>query len=672
MEKGLNKIKTWQFGFFLVLFAAVIMLLHPHIAFAAEPVTDEEEGNKPIDMPTEPYTPVGSLLTYTFTGDPTESCGFVANVASIQPSEITGNNNTLTIPAKIEYDPTPDDENDTAEKADEEDVITVRVAGILNGVVKGNSSLVKLVLPDTLTYIGQEAFCDCANLNEIGTYSTAPNDAKSGYLTAAEIEYRAFYGCSSLPGLVLGEIMSSETGVVNGVKRVQKEAFMNCTSLSSLEIGPTVEWIEGGAFANSNALNGLANGIKIRDNQLFFVQDGILYYRESERSNVLLLCPSATDAGDLKSFPENLTQIKNAAFYGCVGLTSIEIPNTVQVLGDEAFNGCIHLGNVKIPDSVTKIGTELFKNCSSNICIICESGSEAERYANTNNVKKSVRCEVTFLNTYNGETQKTEIMSGQTLDAPTGWGRVGYTLRWSDGFTPNTTVINENRTIRTVFVPLYTVTFRDSYTGYESVVTDVEEGTEAAAPDWTRKGYRLTWSTEAFRRVNANMVVNAVWLVSLTDDIPPEEEQSYQTGDFVTINNVVFKITNYDTRKVRAMGLEKENVSKVTIPTNVVFGGRTYRVTSIAANAFRENTSITKLSMGSNVTSIGSRAFYRCTNLKKMVIYSRSLNSFGYYSFKRTHSKAKVYVPTKSLATTYREEMLDAGLSTKATVKKKS
>ena len=672
MGKGINKMKTWRLNFLLVLLAAVVLLLHPHTVFAAEPVTDEEEGNKPIDIPTEPYTPKGSLLTYTFTGDSTESCGFVANVASVQPSEISGNNGTLTIPAKIEYIPEPEDDtaNDTK---NEEGKIEVRVAGILNSVFKGNTSLLKLVLPDTLTYIGQEAFCDCVNLNEIGTYSSAPNDAKSGYLTASEIEYRAFYGCTSLPGLVLGERSSSDTGYwVNGVKRVQKEAFMNCTSLSSLEIGPTVEWIEGGAFANSNALNGLANGIKIRDNQLFFVQDGILYYRESERSNVLLLCPSATDVGDLKSFPVNLTQIKNAAFYGCLGLTSIEIPNTVQVLGDEAFNGCIHLGNVKIPDSVTKIGTELFKNCGSNICIICESGSEAERYANSNNITKSVRCEVTFLNTYNGETQKVEIMSGQTLDAPTGWGRVGYTLRWSDGFTPNTTVIKENRTIRTVFVPLYTVTFRDSYTGYESVVTDVEEGTEAAAPDWTRKGYRLTWSTEAFRRVNANMVVNAVWLVSLTDDVQPDEEQQYQTGDFITINNVVFKIMDYDARKVRAMGLEKENVSKVTIPTNVVFGGRTYRVTSIAENAFRENTSITKLSMGSNVTTIKKRAFYRCTNLKKIVLYSRSLSSFGYYSFKKTHSKAKVYVPTKSLVKTYREELLDAGLSTKATVKKKS
>ena len=669
MEKGKSLKKAWKYGFLSLLIAAPIMLAHPDMAFAADGDTQEEEENKPVSIPTEPYTPAGSRLTYTFTGDNTY--GYVANVASVLPSEITENSNTLTIPAEIEYQPTQENEKDASGDAD--GTVKVRVAGILKDVLKGNTSLVKLVLPDTVTYIGQEAFCDCVNLKEIKTYATSfESSPQTGYLAAAEIEYRAFYGCTSLTGLTLGEIVDPDTKALKGVKRVQKEAFMNCTSLNSIEIGPTVEWLEGGAFANARALNGLANDVKIRDNQLFFMQDGILYYRESERSNVLLLCPAATESGDLESFPANLTQIKNAAFYGCEGLTSIEIPNTVQVLGDQAFYGCTHLGNVRIPDSVTKIGTEIFKNCGSAVTIICESGSEAERYANSNYVNKSVRCEVTFLNTYNGDTQKIEIMSGQTLDAPTGWGRVGFTLRWSDGFTPNTTVINESRTIRTVFVPLYTVTFRDSYTGYESVVTDVEEGTEAAPPDWTRKGYRLTWSTEAFRRVNANMVVNAVWLISLTDDVTPDEEQQYQKGDFVTINNVVFKIVDYDARKVRAMGLEDESVSKVTIPTNVIFGGRTYRVTSIGANAFRENTSIKKLSMGSNVTTIKSRAFYRCSNLKKIVIYSKSLSSFGYYSFKKTNAKAKVYVPTKALAKTYREEMLDAGLSTKATVKKKS
>lgn len=665
MEKRLYKIKNRKVGLLLVLLTFVIVLLRPDAVSAVEVVEDNtaagtEEETGPIAPPAEPYTLPDGSLTFTFTGDDSDlQNGFVANVTSYLPSAISSEG-TLTIPDRIEY---------TAE--DSKVVRSVRVAGILKDVFKGNTSLQKLVLPETMTYIGQEAFCDCVNLRSIDTSSAV--NPKTGYLAVSEIEYRAFYGCTSLPGITLGERSNTDGGVpLGGVQRVQKEAFMNCTSLSSLEIGPTVEWIEGGAFANSNALNGLANSIKVRDNPLYFVQDGILYYRQSDRSTVLLFCPSATEAGDLKSFPENLTEIKNAAFYGCVGLTSIELPNTVQVLGDEAFFGCTHLGNVKIPDSVTKIGTDLFKNCGSNVCIICESGSEAERYANSNNVKKSVRCVVTFLNTYNGETEIMEIMSGQTLDPPTGWGRVGYTLRWSDGFTPNTTVINESRTIRTVYVPLYTVTFRDSYTGYESVVTDVEEGTEVAAPEWTRKGYRLTWSTEAFHRVNANMVVNAVWLVSLTDDIQQDDEPPYKTGDFVTINNVVYKITNYDSRRIRVMGLENESVSKVTIPSTVTFGGRVYNVTAIQAKAFKDNTNLTSVTIGRNVSSIGRYAFHRCTSLKKIVINSRTLNTFGYYSFKKISSKAKVYVPTNSLVKTYRAELLDAGLSTKATVKKKS
>ena len=308
MEKRLYKIKNRKVGLLLVLLTFVIVLLRPDAVSAVEVVEDNtaagtEEETGPIAPPAEPYTLPDGSLTFTFTGDDSDlQNGFVANVTSYLPSAISSEG-TLTIPDRIEY---------TAE--DSKVVRSVRVAGILKDVFKGNTSLQKLVLPETMTDIGQEAFCDCVNLRSIDTSSAV--NPKTGYLAVSEIEYRAFYGCTSLPGITLGERSNTDGGVpLGGVQRVQKEAFMNCTSLSSLEIGPTVEWIEGGAFANSNALNGLANSIKVRDNPLYFVQDGILYYRQSDRSTVLLFCPSATEAGDLKSFPENLTEIKNAAFY---------------------------------------------------------------------------------------------------------------------------------------------------------------------------------------------------------------------------------------------------------------------------------------------------------------------------------------------------------------------
>lgn len=488
----------------------------------------------------------------------------------------------------------------------------------------------------------------------------------TGYLAVDEIEYHAFYGCSSLTGITLGEKVKG-TG---GVKTVQNEAFMNCSNLRSVEIGATVSWIEGGAFANCSSLDGLSGGVKIRDNPLYFVQNGILYYKESNRSNVLLLCPAGTQVGVLTQFPENVTQIRNEAFYGCRGLSSITIPNTVKSIGDKAFYDCIGLGNVTIPTSVTSIGADVFRNCSSGLCIICDGGSTAERYAITNNITRSVECTVKFYNTETRQTIEKKVMSGGTVDPPVGWERAGYVLRWTDNFNSGT-VVTSNRTVSTVWKKLYTVTFRDRELNKESVVTGVEEGTEAAAPNWTRKGYRLTWSTENYKRVNADLTVDAVWLVSMTDGSSGSSSSAYKKGDLVTIGNIVYKISGYNDKRVRVMRLVDKQVTNVVVPNTVSFGGRTYSVTCINANALRGNKYIKKVTLGKYIRSIEHNAFYNCPKLAKVVINSKDLVNISNYAFKKTKSSLKVYVPTRGLISTYRSLLLDGGMSRTAKVVKK-
>ncbi|MDE7310861.1 MAG: leucine-rich repeat domain-containing protein [Eubacterium sp.] len=607
-----------------------------------------------VTIPEGSYTPTGSAITYTFTGASDDlNNGFVANVERYSSAAIV--NGELRIPDTILY------------QRDGEREVNVRVAGILRGVFSGSTSLTKLVLPDTITYIGQEAFANCTNLSSIQTVSTDGQMSPStGYLAADEIEYHAFYGCSSLTGITLGEKVKG-TG---GVKTIQNEAFMNCSNLRSVEIGPTVSWVEGGAFANCSSLDGLSGGVKIRDNPLFFVQNGILYYKESNRSNVLLLCPAGTQIGVFTQFAENVTQIRNEAFYGCRGLSSITIPNTVKSIGDKAFYDCIGLGNVTIPTSVTSIGADVFRNCSSGLCIICDGGSTAERYAITNNITRSVECTVKFYNTETRQTIEKKVMSGGTVDPPVGWERTGYVLRWTDDFN-SSTVVTSNRTVSTVWKKLYTVTFRDRDLNKESVVTGVEEGTEAAAPNWTRKGYRLTWSTENYKRVNADLTVDAVWLVSLTDGTDTPASTAYKKGDLVTIGNIVYKISGYNDKRVRVMSLVDERVTNVVVPNTVSFGGRTYTVTCINANAFRGNKFIKKVTLGKYIRSIEHNAFYNCTKLTRVVINSKNLVNISNYAFKKTLTSLKVYVPTRGLISTYRSLLLDGGMSSKAKVAKK-
>lgn len=650
-----NKLRIWHSFMMFAMVFLVSVLLQAGQAEAAELTPDDYKG-----IPEGSYTPDdGSCLTYTFTGGTDDiGRGYFANVESYTSNAIS-QDGTLRIPDTIIYKKNPKDEN--------EEGVNVRVKGVLRRAFSGCTTLRSLILPDTINYIGQEAFSNCTNLASIQTGpSSSGGAAATGYLAAEEIEYRAFYGCSSLKGITLGEKLQGN----GGVQTVQNEAFMNCSNLNSLEIGRTVSWIEGGAFANCQSLDGLTGGLKVTNNSLYFVQNGILYYRESNRGNVLLCCPAGTQVGILTEFPENVTQIRNQAFYGCSGLSSITIPNTVRTIGDRAFYDCIGLGNVTMPSSVTTIGAEVFRNCSSGLCIICPGGSAAEQYAITNNINRSVECTVTFYNTETRQTVEKKVMSGETVDPPVGWERAGYVLRWTDDFNSGT-VITSNRTVNTVWKKLYTVTFRDPSDNKESVVTGVEEGTEAAAPNWTKKGYRLAWSTENYKRVNSDLTVDAVWLVSLTDDQEPQPSTNYKKGDQITIGNFVYKISSITDRRVRVMSLVDESVTNVSVPNTVSFDGRTYSVTCINANAFRGNRYVKKITLGTNIRSIEHYAFYNCPKLAKVVINSRNLVNISNYAFKKLNTSLKVYVPTRGLISNYRSMLLDGGMSRTAKVVKK-
>ncbi len=69
------------------------------------------------------------------------------------------------------------------------------------------------------------------------------------------------------------------------------------------------------------------------------------------------------------TIPNHVTKIGDGAFYGCNGLTSVTIPNSISIIGTSAFQ-CCGLTSITIPNSISVIGTRAFRECNSLISVV--------------------------------------------------------------------------------------------------------------------------------------------------------------------------------------------------------------------------------------------------------------------------------------------------------------
>ena len=77
---------------------------------------------------------------------------------------------------------------------------------------------------------------------------------------------------------------------------------------------------------------------------------------------------------------------------------------------------------------------------------------------------------------------------------------------------------------------------------------------------------------------------------------------------------------------------KSKTAKSAVIPATVKIGGQTYKVTSVAENAFKNNKRITKVTISKNVKTIGKSAFYGCSRLSRVTV-GRSVETIGDYAF---------------------------------------
>ena len=156
-----------------------------------------------------------------------------------------------------------------------------------------------------------------------------------------------------------------------------------------------------------------------------------------------------------------------------------------------------------------------------------------------------------------------------------------------------------------------------------------------------------------------------------------DEDESSVLGKIQVAAGSLYKVTadNKSSRTVTYMGLENSKKAKkiknVRIPDMIKIGDRTYKVTAIAANAFKNNRVLKKVTIPASVKSIGTKAFYGCRSLKTITVKTTKLTSknVGKAAFKGIAKKAVIKVP-KSKLKSYKKFLKKKGVPPKAVIRK--
>ncbi|MBR6224081.1 MAG: InlB B-repeat-containing protein [Lachnospiraceae bacterium] len=240
----------------------------------------------------------------------------------------------------------------------------------------------------------------------------------------------------------------------------------------------------------------------------------------------------------------------------------------------------------------------------------------------------------------------------------------------------------------------------------------VQPGKKASYPvDPTKEGYifdgwfadsALTTPFEFNNPITKDVIIYAKWkkkneeVTPTTDkDKDDTQETPVSVGQEVTdatTGAVYTAVAHKGDEPCVAFKAAKTKKSSVTIPATVkAENGVEYKVVSVSKNAFKNNKTITSVTIGKNIETIEKSAFDGCTKLKSVVIKEgvkeignsafanckslttivipKSVKKIGNYAFKGNTKLKTITVKTTKLTTKTVAKYAFSGVGNKVTVK---
>ncbi len=410
---------------------------------------------------------------------------------------------------------------------------------------------------------------------------------------------------------------------------LKREAFKNCTDLTSITISDSVTTIDLFAFTycfklvevyNRSSLtitagstsNGYAGCYALdiyasnsEKSKIDCRDDGYIFYADGGTVYLLGYNGSDTDLVLPNDYNGKKYIIYQYAFRAHSNITSITIPDNVTSIGYSAFEGCSGLTNITIPDSVTSIGNYAFHGCSSLTSIELGENSKLESICNYAfyNCRSLTRITIPDSVTSIGDHAFWGCSRLTSITIPDSVTSIGnYAFYDCQGFT-------------SITIP-DSVTSIGNYAFYEcSGLTSI-----------TIPNSVTSIGENAFKNCSAKL--ESITVGSGNTKYHSEDNCLIETGSKTLIHGCKNSIIPSD-GSVTSIGGSAfyycRSLTSITIPDSV---------TSIGERAFGYCSSLTSIELGENskLESIGNYAFYNCRRLTSITI-SDSVTSIGNYAF---------------------------------------
>jgi hypothetical protein len=205
--------------------------------------------------------------------------------------------------------------------------------------------LIKVIIPESAAFMGNNAFSDCINI-------TLENKSPyfkyiSGVLYNSDLTQVFHYSLGS--GII-------DVNLQEGVRTIGRNSFWNAKMIESVTIPSSVRQIGYNPFAYC------MNTIFIVHSPKYAVYDNALYTSDFRE---LVCCTAKAAASGTIKLHEKLESIGRNAFTGCETLIYLSLPETIKIISRGAFSGCNKLKEFEIPENTEFIGDWAFNNCTA-------------------------------------------------------------------------------------------------------------------------------------------------------------------------------------------------------------------------------------------------------------------------------------------------------------------